>query len=190
MSQAKILSAAELRRVLNYVATRHHAPRNRLLVLMSHYAGLRAKELCALRYCDVLTSVGQIKSEIHLSPEQTKGRYGRTVYVCKKLQHEITQYTAAVPGKLPDAVLFPNQKSRTRGFTPNTMAQFFGQLYRNVGIDGASSHSGRRGFLTGLANKSVDIHVLKALAGHRSIQVTARYLYANPDQLRAAVDLL
>ena len=53
----------------------------------------------------------------------------------------------------------------------------------------ASSHSGRRTFLTNLANKGTAIHILKTLAGHRSISTTAAYLYSSPSQLKAAVEL-
>jgi len=52
------------------------------------------------------------------------------------------------------------------------------------------SHSGRRTFLTTLANKGTAIHILKTLAGHRSISTTAAYLYSSPSQLKAAVELV
>ena len=61
---------------------------------------------------------------------------------------------------------------------------------RGAGLEGASSHSGRRSFLTNLANKGTSIHLLKTLAGHRSIQTTAAYLYSSPTQLRAVVELI
>jgi integrase/recombinase XerD len=62
--------------------------------------------------------------------------------------------------------------------------------YEGAGLEGASSHSGRRTFLTSLANKGTAIHILKTLAGHRSIQTTAAYLYSSPSQLKAAVELV
>ena len=63
-------------------------------------------------------------------------------------------------------------------------------LYAGAGLEGASSHSGRRTFLTNLANKGTAIHILKTLAGHRSISTTAAYLYSSPSQLKAAVELV
>ena len=84
--------------------------------------------------------------------------------------------------------LFYTQKRES--FSPNTLAQYFFFLYRKVGIEGASSHSGRRSFLTHLANKGTAIHILKSLAGHRNISTTAAYLYSSPDQLKAAVELV
>ncbi len=53
-----------------------------------------------------------------------------------------------------------------------------------------SSHSGRRSFITNLANKGVSIHVLKELAGHRSIAVTEKYIARNPAVLHASVNML
>ena len=46
--QAKTLTAREIRRVLDYVATRKHAERNRAMLLTMYYAGLRVKECAAL----------------------------------------------------------------------------------------------------------------------------------------------
>ena len=190
MAQAKTMSSAELRRVLDYIATRPHAERNRAMVLLSHWAGLRAKEISSLRYCDIVTASGAVKEEIYLSAEQTKGRYSRTVYIGSKLQKELAAYIKACPPASAEHPLFPTQKSPTRGFTPNTLAQLFLSLYRQVGIEGASSHSGRRSFLTSLANKGTSIHILKSLAGHRSITTTAGYLYSSPSQLKAAANLV
>jgi integrase/recombinase XerD len=62
-------------------------------------------------------------------------------------------------------------------------------LYKSAGVEGGSSHSWRRRYLTGLADKGISIHILKSLAGHRSIATTAKYLYSSPTQLKAAADL-
>jgi integrase/recombinase XerD len=85
---------------------------------------------------------------------------------------------------------FTNQKSVKAAFSTNCLAQTFALLYEGAGLEGASSHSGRRTFLTNLANKGTAIHILKTLAGHRSIQTTATYLYSSPSQLKAAVELV
>jgi|TARA_B110000208_G_C11746332_1_gene421872 integrase/recombinase XerD len=70
------------------------------------------------------------------------------------------------------------------------LAQTFALLYAGAELEGASSHSGRRTFLTTLANKGTAIHILKPLAGHRSISTTAAYFYSSPSQLKAAVELV
>ena len=57
MSQAKILNSVELRRVLDYVATRKHSARNRAMLLLTHFAGMRVAEVASLRLNDVLNDV-------------------------------------------------------------------------------------------------------------------------------------
>lgn len=190
MGQARVMTTAEVRRVLDYVATRPHAARNRALVLMSHWAGLRAKEIAALRCCDVVDGAGRVKEEVLLSVEQTKGKRGRVVYLGTKIRKELATYLRACPPRSDASPLFPTQKAPTRGFSANTMAQFFHKLYKEAGIEGASSHSGRRSYLTSLADKGTSIHILKALAGHQSISTTAVYLFSSPSQLKAAADLI
>ena len=49
---------------------------------MSMYlAGLRVGECAALTYGDVVDSEGAVRNEIRLTPEQTKGRHARVVFV-------------------------------------------------------------------------------------------------------------
>ena len=188
MSQARVLNPQELRRVLDHVATRRHNARNRAMLLLTHFAGMRVGEVAALRINDVLNGDSTIKDEVRLMPEQTKGKYARTVYLNERMQKEIGQYLRVLRIKDPTQPLFYTQKQA--GFSSNSLTQYFFYLYRAVGIDGASSHSGRRSFLTGLANKGTAIHILKSLAGHRNISTTASYLYSNPSQLKAAVELI
>ncbi|MDI1344853.1 MAG: site-specific integrase [Pseudolabrys sp.] len=60
---------------------------------------------------------------------------------------------------------------------------------QDCGLKGASSHSGRRTFISNLASKSVSVRVLAVLAGHASISTTQRYIDVNDTQLRNAVEL-
>lgn len=89
MGKAKTFNSTELRRVLDYIATRKHAARNRVMLLLTHWGGMRVGEVAALRYCDVLNSDGTVKDEINLSAEQTKGKHSRTVFVSTKLRKEV-----------------------------------------------------------------------------------------------------
>ena len=54
MKQAKTLSQQEVRRVLDYVATRKHALRNRAMILTTFLCGVRVGELAQLRVEDVV----------------------------------------------------------------------------------------------------------------------------------------
>mgnify|MGYP003352471494 FL=1 len=63
-------------------------------------------------------------------------------------------------------------------------------IYLRAGMEGATSHSGRRSMLTTLAQRGVGVRVLAELAGHRDIRVTQRYLDGNDAMLRSAADLV
>jgi integrase/recombinase XerD len=190
MAQARALGAAEMERVLEHVNAGRHAHRNRCFILLTHLAGLRVGEVASLRWMDVMTADGQIKDEVRLLPEMTKGKHARTVFISTRLRQELQQYADIYRRAAPlDCPLFYSQKGARSGFTANSLTQTIAKLYRGAGLDGATSHSGRRTFLTNLANKGTAIHLLRTLAGHRSISTTATYLYSSPTQLKAAVEL-
>ena len=190
MAQAKTLTKDELSRVLDYIHTRRFAQRNRAMMLLTHLAGLRIGEVACLRWSDVINQDGTVKEEIRLLPDMTKGRHARTVFVNIKLRKELQVYAAQAKCIDRSYPFFASQKSIKTGFSANSLAQTFALIYEGAGLEGASSHSGRRTFLTNLANKGTAIHLLKTLAGHRSIQTTATYLYSSPSQLRAVVELV
>ena len=190
MAQARALNAAEMEQVLAHVNAGRHAHRNRCFILLTHLAGMRVGEVASLRWMDVLTADGHIKEEIRLLPEMTKGKHARTVFVSTRLREELQRYADIYRRSAPlECPLFYSQKDARKGFTANSLTQTVAKLYRGAGLDGATSHSGRRSFLTNLANKGTAIHLLRTLAGHRSISTTATYLYSSPTQLKAAVEL-
>lgn len=188
--QAKTLNSAEVRRVLDYVATRKHAARNRAIVVTTFLGGMRVGEVAALRCADVIDEHGKVRNEIMLRAEQTKGNEGRVVFVNEKLKRELQAYANSIFPAKPDAKLFYSQKRGNDGFSSNTLAQFFHHLYKRAGIAGASSHSGRRTFATTIASRGVGIRVLQKLLGHKNLQTTSVYIDANDDMLRKAVDLI
>ena len=190
MSQAKTLTTAEIEQLLSYINSRKYAARNRSMMLLTHWAGLRIGEVACLRWSDVTNNDGQVKDEIRLLPDMTKGRHARTVFVSSKLKAELQTYAALAKCVDRSYPFFASQKSIRAGFNANSLAQTFALLYSGAGLEGASSHSGRRSFLTNLANKGIAIHLLKTLAGHRNISTTAAYLYSSPSQLKAAVELV
>lgn len=188
MAQAKTLTQAEIDQVLRYVSGTRYAQRNRTMVLASVWSGMRVGEVAALRVSDVANEDGTVKSEIRLSAAQTKGNYGRVVYVNDKLRAELAAYMRSVGQRRATHPLFFTEKSA--GFSANTLTQWFHWTYKKAGIGGASSHSGRRTFITTLANKGIGVRVLASLAGHRSIAVTQAYIDVNDEMKRAAVELV
>jgi integrase/recombinase XerD len=189
MKQAKVLSEQEVKRVLSIIAQSRHADRNRMAFMLSYLAGMRACEVASLSIASVVDSMGKPKSEIYLAHVMTKGKKGRTVHVSDRLQKEIARYVTTIDSTESTKPLLPSQK-QGKPFSANTLVQLFRRIYGESGIDGASSHSGRRSFITALAAKGVGARVLQHLAGHSSLATTQRYIDVNDTMLKQAVNLM
>jgi integrase/recombinase XerD len=188
--QAKVLNNIEVRKVLDYVATRKHASRNRALVMMMFNTGMRVSEVASLRIRDVMDSEGNIKNEIRLLAENTKTNEARTVFVNEKLRRELQQYAKLFVNANPNCKFFYSQKRDSDGFTANTLTQHFHYLYKRVGLDGASSHSSRRTFITTLANKGIGVRVIMGLSGHKALSSVQCYIDCNSELMRNAVEMV
>jgi integrase/recombinase XerD len=188
MAQASTLSDTEMKKALRFCNTRRYVTRDKTILLLSLHTGLRAKEIAALRIKDIYNEEGYVRSHFVLSAEQTKGARTRTVFVNKVLKQQLTDYAKWRYTDNATAPLFQSQ--RGGHFTANTMCQLFLNIYKSCGLSTASSHSGRRTFITRLANKGVGVRVLAELAGHSSISVTQRYIDVNDEQLAQAVELV
>ena len=99
MAQAKVITEQELKRAVAIIAGRRHADRDRLALLLSHWAGMRVCEVAALSRDKVLGPTGAVLEEWRLSSEQTKGSQGRVVYANSKLRKEVATYLKAHPSK-------------------------------------------------------------------------------------------
>ena len=119
---------------------------------------------------------------------QTKGKHARNVFLNEKLGREIGLYLKRIEVKDDGQALFRTQKRAA--FSANTLCQTMNAIYRRAGIEGATSHSGRRSFITTLAGKGIGVRVLASLAGHRSIATTQAYIDVNDEMKRAAVELV
>jgi integrase/recombinase XerD len=186
--QAKTLDERQLQRLLEFVAKTKSAKRNRAILLLTHLAGMRIGEVAALRVSDVFASDGTVRKEIDLSAAQTKGNKSRTVLLNQRMQAELVAYMQTVRVRDAKQPLFATQRSA--GFTANSLTQVVNGIYKKAGFDGCSSHSGRRGFLTNLAEKGVSVRVMMALAGHQNMSTTQRYIDLRPGVLRNAVELI
>jgi len=189
MGQAKSISHDELDTLLRTLRSTRAYLRNRNMILMTHWAGLRVGEVAALSIQDVVNKDRTIKGEIHLHSSQTKGKHPRTVILAQSLQDELARYINTRWGVDLRAPLFCSSKDERR-FTANSLGNLFKHFYVKAGIDNGSSHSGRRSFITHLANKGVSARVLQELAGHRHLGTTQRYIDINDDIKKRAVELI
>lgn len=188
MAQAKTLTPAELDQVLDFIANRKFALRNRVMLLTGFWSGMRVGEIASLSVGDVMKKDGTVKAEVRLTADQTKGRQPRTVFLPQKLRDELQAYLALRQPAIAEHPLFVT--AGRRAFTANVMTQHFYWLFQKAGISGASSHTMRRSFITNLATKGIGVRVLASLAGHRSIAITQKYIDVNDEMKRNAVELI
>ena len=190
MKQAKVLTQNELKRLLKIVAFTRHKDRNRIIVLLSFLSGLRACEIAKLRVKDVLSAESDIKEIIYLEKWQTKGRKAQSVVVNESLRKELRQYLSKHSYLLNDLEGKLLRSQKRNGFSSQTIQNLFRNLFEQANIDDASSHSGRRTFITSLSDKGVGVRVIQELARHSSMVTTQRYIDVSVDKLKNAVNLI
>jgi len=188
MAQAKSLTQQDIDKVLTYIASHANATRNRAMFLLTVLAGLRVSEVAQLTLGDVRNTDGTVKSQMFLSSDRVKHGHARTVFISTQLQHELATYLATRSAFDDTYPLFNTLRGARKAFSASTLTQHFHYLYRRALVFGASSHSGRRTFLTTLSNSGISVFVLASLAGHKNISTTQRYVTVNDDQKRRAVD--
>jgi integrase/recombinase XerD len=184
MAQASVLSDNDIRRVFRIIETTRHAERNRVAFVLSIYAGMRVGEIAAIKISDVMNHHGEIRHEIKLAANQTKGKNGRSVILSTRVGREIGAYLKSRPERHFDSSLIFSQRNR-RSFSSLTLSMLFKEIYEMAGIR-TSSHSGRRTFATRL----VGMRTIQKLMGHKHIGTTALYCDVSEDTLRNAVELV
>ena len=180
--KAPVLSPEQFKRTIKYQKSTKYGLRNRVLLMISFYLGLRAKEMCSLIVGDLVDRNGDLKEECSLKKHQTKRSKQRRFYLThEKLKKCLIEYLETKKDRDGNLDLDrPLIESQKRGsFSPNTLQQLFHQMYKCVGIE-ASSHSGRRTMATRQADRGVSIRNLQVILGHSSISSTALYISENP----------
>ena len=189
MAQAKTLSKAELKQLIDVTNSCSRYPaRDVTMLLFTHLCGLRIGEVAALRFDDILDANGNVRDEMTLDAARTKSKRARKIFLPKQMQRQLQAYVSNVIKRPQHGYLFWTQKSVS--FSANTATQHLQRLYARAGISGATSHSGRRTWLTALSQRGVSVFVLAEMAGHRSIQTTQRYVTVNDEMKRNAAELI
>ena len=137
----------------------------------------------------MFTEDSTVNDIIVLTKYQTKGSQSNVVHVGKKLQREIQGFVTQHPyiTRNTESRLFRTQRGV---FSSQSMQNLFRQLYQLANIPNASSHSGRRSFITNLSEKGISTRVIQELARHSSMVTTQRYIDVSNDKLKNAVNAL
>ncbi len=193
--QAKILSDKQQNLTMAHLETTRYPLRNKIIFLLSFKEGLRAKEISKLAWGMVCNSDGKIADVINLSNNASKGKYsGRIIPMHKELKILLADLLAERQKddyfSLDKPVIATERGQST---TPQVIVNFFYHLYKTIGFNGCSSHSGRRTFITNAAKHislvGGTLNDVRLLAGHSSLATTQRYIAYDTEAQRKIVEM-
>ena len=183
--QAIALDANNHAKMMDYLRTTRFQARDICIYLLTIRAGMRIGSVAGLMLDDVINSDGSLKEVVVLRRSITKGAKTITAYLSHpELKEALEDYLKERGNKRVEN-LFVSQKGSA--FSPNSLSQLMLKHYNNAGIEGASSHSGRRTAITNWLKNGGDIVAVSKLAGHSSILTTQRYVHHNQEELMSLV---
>ena len=189
--QAKTLSRQQVVAALRRTRRSRYPQRDRLMILLSVKAGLRAGEIAKLTWSMVLDADGRLADSIALHDIAAKKRSGRTIPLHPELRRALLLLRRQTGD---EGAVIRSERGGTRGLRPGSVVNWFRRLYRDLGLNGCSSHSGRRTFITNAARlvfkAGGSLCDVQQLAGHRSIEQTQAYIDASARAKRRLVELM
>ncbi len=192
MSQhAKVLAATDVRRLTVKARRGRYALRNTCIVLLSYKAGLRACEIAWLDWRMVLTPKSHIAASLSIANTIAKNGRGRRIPVHPELRAALEVQHRALGRPLDGPVIL---SQRGCHMTPRSIVNWFAAIYSELRLQGCSSHSGRRTFITNaarlVAKTGGSLRDVQELAGHSALTTTERYIEGDRDAQRRLVRML
>lgn len=188
---ARVLEPVDVHRLMTHAARRRHNLRDKTVILLSFKAGLRACEIAGLTWQMVLRTDGRIADHLSISKHIAKYGSGRRVPLHSDLQDALAKLHRAIGKPKEGAVI---QSERGGHMTARSIVNWFHRTYAELGLDGCSSHSGRRTFITRsariIAKVGGSLRDVQELAGHRALSTTERYIEGDRDAQRKLVSLI
>jgi len=187
--QAKIIGDGMLRRMIALTRKSPTPERDKVIILLSVKAGLRACEIAGLEWSMVLDPRGKVDRVLRLEDRIAKRKSGRRIPIHPDLKSALIRLRGE--GDLTGSVI---RSGRGGPMRANSIVNWFVTLYRELGFDGCSSHSGRRTFITRAARNvhraGGSLRDVQMLAGHSSMSMTQSYIDGDTDAQRRLVSLV
>jgi len=180
--------------MLGYLATTRYSARDRVMFLFSMKVGLRAKATAALTWAMVTDAQGQVAEVLHVPNRARKGKTGgRTLLLHPDLQAALVALqTLRGDMATPERPILCSE--RGGGLSLAIVRLWFHRLSTSLKMDGCSSHSGRRTFMTRAARRVSQVGGslwdVQELAGHTSLAMTQRSIEDDTEAKRKLVALL
>ena len=195
--QARTLTRTQIEAVRSYLRGRRNGLRNETIFLLSFRSGLRAMEIANLQWSWVVDADGEVGDYLRILDTGAKGsRGGREIPIHRDLRgclESLLKKRRASPS-FDIETEFVVRTERSPRTSPQVIANFFQRLYRDLGLVGCSSHSGRRTFITECARQisraGGSLRDIQYLAGHSSLQTTQRYIESSSEAKSRVIGLI
>src|ERR1700754_483613 len=125
--QAKTLSTDHIDDVLFFAERSRHPLRNRLIVLLSVRAGLRAAEIAKLSWEMVLDASGDVSTTVQVQDKIAKKRGGRSIPLHSELQDTLILARRQCEGA---GVIIRSE--RGGAMTPLSIVVWFNRAYKSL----------------------------------------------------------
>jgi len=170
----RFVPGGELRALFRAIRERSRCPelaaRNAALVAVLYGGGLRRAEVCAL---DLEHVIG-VELRVH-----GKGNKVRLVHLPAGSAAALAAWLA-LRGDAPGPLFWPAGRSGTVlrpgvRLSADSLWSMLRTLADRAGVPGLTPHDLRRSFVSELLDQGADISTVKEMAGHASVNTTARY---------------
>lgn len=166
--------------------------RDKLMIMVLYNTGCRVSELVNVRVCDITFANG--KSETSYIHFYGKGRKERTTPIWRSTEAYIRQYVALL--EMPKTAFLLNGK-RGEHITRSGIAQRITTISSSASEDCPSlkektitPHTFRHSAAMNLLQAGVDISTIAIWLGHESIETTHKYMVADLEAKRKAMEKL
>jgi integrase len=172
-----------------------------VIILMSLYSfflcpttqTIKEPEISLLTWGMVTDASGMIGESLQLPDNSSKGKSGRTLPLNQQLKQALNDFYYSYPS-LPAQDQYIIFSERGTKIIPCNISHWFKKIFKALRLEGCSSHSGRRTFVTNAAKRIIEaggsLRDVQQLAGHTSLQMTQSYIEGDNDAKRKVIELI
>ncbi len=155
--------------------------RDRLILQLGLYCGLRVSEICKLRIEHLDLDQGTLLVELG------KGKKDRYVPIPARILGDIERWVE----DRRSGYLFPSPRKAGQPLTTRAVQYLVEAVGKRADLPKRiSPHKLRHSYATRLLSTGASLREVQELLGHSSVATTERYTHVLPERLRPAVDRL
>ena len=171
-----VMSASEIKSLIDGVKNIKH----RTILMMLYSTGMRISEIAICRIADIDSTNMRIKIV------QGKGAKDRFTILSQQVLLELRAYYIIYK---PKEYLFNGDKPG-KAYSVRSIQHLMQKALIKIGLDSKNYtiHTIRHSFATHLVDNGTDLHTLKELLGHRSLQTTMQYMHLSSKRIKNIVN--